>query len=197
MEDRFILTDAKTNEEFQNTYGIDPNKRVHIYMDSVGIFRAYSSDGAFVVGVPQEAWHKLSDQNRADIIEQTGSEDAAQKFVKKAMNQNIVLHEMTHLYQPGGEKAQSIPLWLHESQVYWVGRELCDEDSQVHVDEFDKRADFFQKLLDKYGDYVHELCFSKNRGHNGFTMYQINKEFTPEVQQNLFPEYKIVQPENQ
>ncbi|MEO8581686.1 MAG: hypothetical protein ABI425_03845 [Patescibacteria group bacterium] len=192
IEDRFILTDAQTNEEFQNMWNVDPSKRVHKYADAIGIFRAFNSDGAFVLGVPQDVWPRLSDDNRMTIIAQTGNEDNAKKFVKKAYHRNIILHEITHLYQPGGEKANSIPLWLHELQAYWVGRELCDEDSQVHNDEYDKRADFFQMLLDKYGDDVHALCLSKNKGHNEFTMYQIRKEFTLEVQQDLFPDYKIV-----
>jgi hypothetical protein len=193
---RFILSDEETKALFDEAWPDNKGKTIIKYHAGESLFRAYNSEGQYVVGIPQNVWDKLTEKNKEVIIQQNGgNEEMAKKFVKKALHQNFILHEITHLYQPGDEKVD-IPLWLRELQAYWVGRELADENSRVHSEYYDKLADFFQKLLDKYGDDVHKLCLSKARGHNTFVLYKIKEEFTPEIQADLFPDYREVKPEN-
>ncbi|RJR30372.1 hypothetical protein C4564_00090 [Candidatus Microgenomates bacterium] len=193
LKDKFILTDVEMNKAYQSSWVDTTDKRIHKYEDDPGVFRAFSSEGNFVVGIQNDVWDRLSPENQNDIISNTGSESNARKFVKKAIHQNYVLHEMTHLYQSVGQDTQ-IPLWLYELQAYWVGRELSDEDTRVHNSLYDSRADYFQELLDEHGEELLQVCFSRNTGYNKLILHRAKSQFTEKTQKKLFPDYKIEDP---
>lgn len=50
-------------------------------------------------------------------------------------------------------------------------------------------VEFFQMLLDKYGNEVHELCFGKSQ--NLKLAESLAGEFTREIQEQLFPDLRL------
>lgn len=191
-----------TNETFQewlNSLSVEERNEVESILSSktgkgatyiaegeTGTFGTYHREGQFIVGIPIELWESLGRQNRANIISQQGSEEKAKKFVDRAIWLNLILHEITHLYQDDTDR--ELPLWLKELQAYWVGRELVDPDLKVSITDFDKRADFFQSLLDKYPD-LHQVILSLNRGKNLSTLYSVTKDVPEGKIKELFPNY--------
>lgn len=160
---------------------------MYIAEGETGTFRAYHREGQFIVGIPIELWESINLQNKANITSQQGNEENAKKFVDRAIWLNLILHEITHLYQDDIDR--ELPLWLKELQAYWVGRELVDPDLQVSIPDFDKRADFFQSLIDEYPDLC-QVIFDLNRGKNRFTLYSILKKVPEEKIKELFPDYR-------
>ncbi|MEP7166465.1 MAG: hypothetical protein ABI758_00625 [Candidatus Woesebacteria bacterium] len=159
----------------------------YIPEDEVGTFRAYNSEGSFVIGIPIETWENISEQNRETLMREEGSIEKAKKFVEKATWLNMVLHEIVHIHQD--DEDESLPLWLKELQAYWVGRELVPVAMQYHTPDFDRRADAYQKLLDKYND-LQSCLLSLNRGKNQATVYHVKKEISDGEVKKLFPHYR-------
>lgn len=187
IKNRFVLVDKESNKQFQSEWPDLRNQIVHSYGDDIGIMRTFGRDGKFVVGIRPDLWSDLPKTTQQRFITRCGSEENASQFVNLAYHTNIVMHEITHLYQPL-DKEFIAPLWLLEAQAYWAGRELVDKNIKVNSSTYDKYADFYQKLLDKYGNQVHDICLSNSTDMS--LLLQLNAEFTPEVQHQIFPEFK-------
>lgn len=194
MASKFILVNNDVYREFNNNWIDEDGKIVHKYVKDRGAGRAFVDRGNFCILLPVDLWSTISKKHRHRIIKETKSpsENDAKNLVNRSLRTNTLFHEINHLYQdPDGNR---LPLWLREAQSYWVGRELADENIQFHTPEFDAIADFYESLVKKYGDDVHKVCFGTQM--NSFITYQVLHEFTPEIQQRIFPNYSADAPVN-
>lgn len=189
LAQKFIYVDPESYSAL-NRYWVDMHgKTVETYANE-GSARAFITEGNYVATLPEDVWNALSIKLRKELAKVSGlSEDQAKARVNNVILTNTILHETCHLYQ---RDSIDLPLWLIESQAYWVAREAAPPSRHVNTPMFDAVADFYQSLLDKFGNYVHQLCFEKNK--NMHLLYQVEKEFTPEVQKRVFPEYSITPP---
>lgn len=184
MANKFIMTDAENFEVFHNHWVDTSGASVHMYTSNDPAARAFVNEGNHVVTFPDDPWKDLP--NKSEFVTGGRSEKDAKSLVNNAIRTNMILHEMTHLYQD--TKNGEPPLWFCEAQAYWVGREAAPEDTQVHTDFFDQAANFYQLLLDKYGkDEIHRAGFNKVK--NGYILSRLKKEFTPEIRKRIFPNY--------
>lgn len=180
---------AETRTQVEDIISYESEEAGFTYVPEgeTGTFKAYHREGHFIVGIPIDLWESLNSENRIELVDQHQDEESARKFVRRATWLNLVLHEITHLYQDDTDS--EVPLWLKELQAYWVGRQLVDPESQLHLPDFDKRADFFQTLLYQYPD-LHEVILELNRGKNRHTLYRIRQLVSEDQIKELFPDYR-------
>jgi hypothetical protein len=186
MAEKFIILDNDTydvvNEDWERTEGA----RIEKYTSDKGHGRAFKDSGNFVVSLPIDLWKDFSEDKKKRYMEQLKLSNAeAEKYVNTVMKSNIVLHEMTHLYQKPGT---DLPLWLTEAQAYWIARELPSEEMKIHTSEFDKRADLYKALLEKFGDELHKICFGTSTDQSILNF--LRTAITPRIKELGFLEYE-------
>ncbi len=191
MARRFVIADGEGLQTFLKDWTDKTGRVVHSYNsdDSAG-GRAFAKEGGLVVIPPKDLWSDgLSEEDRERFARRYQGKDKAKNLINTSLRVNMVIHEITHLYQrvtPDNDP----PLWFTEVQAYWAGREAAPEAIQFHWPFFDKAADFYQKLVDKYG--ANEIAqHGFYNGKNAFISYKLEKEFTPEVQKEIFPDYSV------
>lgn len=187
------LASLPEDERDKFTYFLKTNtshfKESYLPQDSNGTFRAYGSEGNFVVGIPVDLWDKLADSNKAELIkDNNGSKEDARKFFQQVTWLNYVLHEMTHLLQVKNDA--SIPLWLIEMQSAWLAREVVPEKLRFYQSDLDARADAYQELINKYKDLNQALFDLKKWGRNHATIYNVKQDMQSERIKELFPHYQ-------
>lgn len=182
MAKKFITTTRETLPDFNDTWMNAAGLMVASYAlkEEVGA-QAFRDDGNFVVGIPPELWRYISEEDwQGMLAAQQVTPEELKARLKRHERCQVILHEMTHLYQFTSALS---PLWLQEAQAYWVAREFIIEPLTAAI------ADFFQSLLEKYGNEVHELIFGKSL--NPILSTRLKQEFTPDIQKALFPNYTI------
>lgn len=182
IKGKFIFLDGETYNQFYDNWSANNGTS---YSDNKGAMRAYLKEGQFVIinsDIP-EAWDMLTDGNKQTLIKQQGGFEKAKDFANNAAMTTQITHEATHLYQN-----TEMPLWLLESQAFWTEDNIVDEDSRASSTLSSKRSVFYQELLNKHGDKVHEVCLGNDE--EDFVYWKLDGEFTKEVQQEIFPDYK-------
>lgn len=188
---KFIFVDKEDMTTLLEAW--EPEKKKgRSYTDRSNISaRAYIHEGNFVVQIPDnnDVWNLISEKGQAQLIKTMGDEQKAKDFLKLSLINQTVIHELNHLYQTYKDTTPN-SYFLKELQAYWTGVNLVDEDMQIHTSEFDKRADFYQKLVDDYGEEeVHQYALTGECG-NYWVKHMVEKALTPQVINELFPEYK-------
>lgn len=192
FEQNFIVTDQETSKELQKAWENDINENGigtvirHSYSEEdEGILRCFQNGrGNFVVGYFPDWWDKVS--NKDESIKKYGGEDVAKEAFENQIISLMGSHELTHQYQN-----PNLPLWLNEAAAYYYARRNLKkmEIPPLDIEAYDKPANFFQKLLGKYGGRINKIVFSDPEKIKG-APNDIDAEFTEEIQKEIFPGLK-------
>lgn len=190
LERNFVVTDVETSKELQKAWEGDSDESGivvrHSYAgENGGILRCFQQDrGNFVVGYFPDWWDKVS--NKQESIRGYGSEDAAKDALENQVVSLLGSHELTHQYQN-----PNLPLWLNEAAAHYYARRNLKKMKipPLTISEYEKPANFFQKLLKKYGKSINELVFSDPNKVNTIPT-EVEGEFTEDVQKDIFPDLK-------
>lgn len=185
MVSKFISTDPDSYHEFVGRWQETRGKVFERYMTRKGQAQAFANDGNFVIASEDRFDDFISQQDWESMLQNTGlPEDELMSLVRNILDATVIAHEMTHLYQ---FPTNLTPLWLLEGQAYWATTKMLKHSLSTRAT--DAIANFYQYLLDKYGDKVHRLCFGASESSK--LSESIKAEFTPEIQAALFPEYFV------
>lgn len=190
----FINTyDEGDRQRIRQAFGVDLQKEIHSYLgeSDEALFRAYVTDGRYVVGMANEFWDELTPEAKQGFRQLVKSEEDAKKLATQAQWLRCTLHELTHLYQKGASDPH-VPYWLTELQASWAGFMLAPEMVNLISPQESKKVRFFEQLLKEYGDNVHKIIFNTPFKTQPKILDEIKKKFTPQVQAELFPNYKVV-----
>ena len=154
----------------------------------------------FVFGDPGlNVWDdSMSEEQKQQTLEIFKDDIQDLDTVKRAMGNiysyNLFFHEICHFYQTKG-----LPLLFSESGAAYYETEVATKKTGAGFtsEEYEAGAVFYKSLVEKYGDDVHKFFFGSISSDNTMPNYnpkarEILSEWTPEVQQRLFPNTKIV-----
>jgi hypothetical protein len=180
----FLVLDSDGYKEFQNHW-LDKGHQSTSYVDlNQSSGRAYVSvAGNFFI--LHDFWGQIPDEDKPRIISSYGGEDNAKTEVNNLLGKLVATEEIVHLYQSHN------PLWFYESGAQWYTRDLLSDESDLlnqSLFVFEKTANFYQKLIDKYGENIHKMFFGSL--DNKELEKSILGEFTGDVIKDLFPNLK-------
>ena len=188
---KFVFVDKDTMNELEDAW--DPTSNLNLeYSDRANTTgRVFLYEGRFVIEVPatDDLWGNLTENNRNILVRKYKTEEKAKELVRRALDTNIIIHESTHLYQiPNADKKMYL---LRETQAEWMTRKHVPHELRVSNPEFEKKADFYQWLVDKYGvKNAHECALTGNVENDTEIVSNIMSEFSEGAVKDLFPNLK-------
>lgn len=157
IEDRFLVTET------------DAYRVMHTEWDSVSTDLTPPSKGAkatFVtqgrivtISDPRTLWEDIfSEDVRTRIIDvYDGDEQKARDMATQIAFYQFAFHELVHQYQDN-----ELPEEFLECAVPYYQRELSKalETGYILDEQTDTRVEYYEKLVERYGDSVHSLFFT-------------------------------------
>lgn len=103
-------------------------------------------------------WTKTSETLRANLIKKFGTEDKAKAIISKVGIVNSLTHELIHQYQN-----HRLPHEFLECAVRYYEREVLQKLNFPYLSENldDERINFYESLIQEYGDDVHKFFSEK------------------------------------
>lgn len=179
---KFHVSDKETSGAFNKEW--KPKKegqQVTQYSDVANLMTQHIL-GNLVIGDIFDVWAAVDSQSQEILTREHGSTDAAKRYTLIRFEEYAVAHEIAHLYQEN-----IFPVWFDEIAADWYATKLTQEKFLMPANK--ARADFFQTFVAKYGNTIHRTFFG-DFDMGGDTLAHIYRNFTPEIRQKLFPNYK-------
>lgn len=187
IAEKFLVMDKDRYERFYKEWSEFPIAITYTpEEDDRGYGRYFSEAGRVVAGYIPDLWTSIPEQNQKKLIERTGNLKKARQYVENIVTRYIVTHYIAHMYQD-----PNIPLWFMECGAYYYARSVMREKKwgDMKSSSYDPKADFYQILIDKYGGGVHKISFGQPIDEE--RKQEVFAEFTDEVRNSLFPDYRI------
>lgn len=180
MEDRIIVLDPNEYDVLfseWSAWGHPPTEHVS------GV--AFTEGDLIAIRYP-EKWSTLNDQDKARNIELFGSEEKAKNMINGISFESAIIHEIIHKFQD-----DSLPEAFQELGTSYYERYMTQQLNTLgysNEPDVNQRIEFYQNLLDTYGDNVHKVFFGTIK--DLLLKQDILNTLTPEKIEQMFPLYK-------
>ncbi len=190
---RFLLMDHDTLGTFTHEWIKDPSAKGTETTQPPDFLTFSKSAGELVAGSAKDLWEGYSQQEKEYIVQTVGvDEDILKKRIDTVYSYGTYVHELSHIYQD-----KRIHGLFLELAAYYYGFHMQKATHGLMLTNTEEQAryNFYQGLIDNYGEDVHKLVFGSlvNDGEslrNDPRALKILAEFTPEVERQLFTDMK-------
>ncbi|HSX40826.1 MAG TPA: hypothetical protein VLF68_04395 [Candidatus Saccharimonadales bacterium] len=180
IPDRILMTDGESLRAV-GTYWHEERKGRQNTEYMIGT--VYREGSIVHITDPRNIWDGLSPDNKKMLMgDGVESGEVMKRGYIGLILATELTHEIVHLYQ-----APMLPETFFECGARWYTEAILkmQEYSSILSLGDQERIDFYQTLLDRYGDDVHHLFFNNSLGFERRT--EILEEITPELSEQLFP----------
>ncbi|MBM3283144.1 hypothetical protein FJY90_02725 [Candidatus Gottesmanbacteria bacterium] len=187
LERKFLMMDSDTYQRFYDEWYRTPLAVSYTAAEDKGYMREYTEDeGGFVAGYIPDLWDHIPSERQKGLIDKYGGVKRAKDVVKSRTSHYIITHEIAHTYQD-----DELPLTFVECGANYYARVVMKEKGwgKFSAGNFDRLADFYEKLIDKYGDDIHRIFFGQDI--NAGLHQQVLNEYSAEVIADLFPHLRL------